>query len=98
MTKAIQLLVSCLAKAEGMSQGLKVVSKIDTILYNSTWMAGVDYNQNNQVNEDQESQVNHDNEYKKMHADIIVRLAQDKHQANLHQDQEKQLLGTRTFD
>jgi hypothetical protein len=41
--QAIQLLVSCLAKAEGMPQGLKIINKTDTILYNSVWMAGVDY-------------------------------------------------------
>jgi hypothetical protein len=35
MTKAIQWLVSCLAEAEGMLQGLKIVNKTDTIHYNS---------------------------------------------------------------
>jgi long-subunit fatty acid transport protein len=78
MTKAIQLLVSCLAEAEGMPQGLKIVNKADTILYNSAWMAGVDYNQALQENnkQDQESQVNQDNNnYDEMHPDVIVRLA-----------------------
>jgi hypothetical protein len=96
MTKAIQLLVFCLADADEMPQGLKMVNKDNTIFYNSVWRARVDYDQalqeNNKNNkQDQESQVNQDNnKYNEMHPDIIVRLAQDKYQANLHQDQENQ--------
>jgi hypothetical protein len=88
MTKAIQLLVSHLAKAEGMPQGLKIVNKTDTILYNSAWMAGVDYDQAIHNNKDQESQESHENNYDKMHPDVIVGLPQNKQQTNLNQDQE----------
>jgi hypothetical protein len=81
-------LVSHLAEAEGMPQGLKIVNKTDTILYDSAWMAGVDYDQAIQNNKDQESQESQDKNYDKMHPDVIVGLAQDKQQKNLNQNQE----------
>jgi hypothetical protein len=43
ITKAIQDQVAELAKAEEMPEGLKISSKTDVILYNLTWIAGVDH-------------------------------------------------------
>jgi hypothetical protein len=60
--------VAALAETEGMPSGLKIVSKMDTILYNLTWIAVVD-TPNNNDKDDNEIQ---DDE---MHSDNIAGLA-----------------------
>jgi hypothetical protein len=56
ITKAIQDQVADLATAEDMPQGLKITSKTDAVMYDSSWIAGVDYPLKEQEEEESENQ------------------------------------------
>jgi hypothetical protein len=73
ITREIVDKVAAFADTEGMPSGLKIVSKTDTILYDSAWIAGVDApatDADNNANDD--NNAIQDNE---MHPDDIAGLA-----------------------
>jgi hypothetical protein len=43
---AIIKMVHCIAKKDGMPKGLKITNCTGPVLYDSTWIAGVDYDEN----------------------------------------------------
>jgi hypothetical protein len=45
ITPAIIKMVHCIAKKDGMPKGLKITNHTGQVLYNSTWIAGVDYDE-----------------------------------------------------
>ena len=77
ITKAIVDTVEAIANKEGMTSGLKIVSKTDNILYDSDWIAGVDSMDND--NDDATNyDENQDQDY--MHPDNIEGLGNAKQQ------------------
>jgi hypothetical protein len=71
ITKAIQDQVAGLARAEDMPQGLKITSKTDIVLYDSSWIAGVDY-----LLEEEEEEINNQ-DFDEMHPDNIAGLTSE---------------------
>jgi hypothetical protein len=88
ITKAIQDQVADLAIAEDMPQGLKITSKTDTVIYDSSWIAGVDY--------PLEEEVDYQ-EHNEMHPDKIAGLTsekiQDVNNETVEQELTKDLIG-----
>jgi hypothetical protein len=86
ITKSILDQVSNIAINKGMPIGLKIKSKTDSLLYNLAWIAGVDYQDNDQNtgNNNENNQDNKENQ-DKMHPDDIAGLAQENQQETNHQ-------------
>jgi hypothetical protein len=45
ITPVIIKQVECIAKMDGMPKGLKITKCTDQVLYNSAWIAGVEYDE-----------------------------------------------------
>jgi hypothetical protein len=45
-------MVHCIAEKDGMSKGLKITNHTGQVLYDKTWIAGVDYDENEFEDED----------------------------------------------
>ncbi len=52
ITPAIIKMVHCIAKKDGMPKGLKITNHTGQVLYNSTWIAAVDYDEDEFKDED----------------------------------------------
>jgi hypothetical protein len=75
--------VAALAETKGMPSGLKIVSTMDTILYNLAWIAGVDTPDNNDNNNDNNNKIQDD----EMHPNNIAGLAPTRRQQENSYDQ-----------
>jgi hypothetical protein len=53
-------LVHQMATNDGIQDGLKIKSKSSIILYDSSWIAGVDYNKEDNTQDDEEFDINED--------------------------------------
>ena len=83
ITQAVLDQVAEIARSEGMPPGLKIESKTDLTLYDSTWIAGVDFQEHHQDDDGNEEEDDQD----EMHPDQIAGLAQERLQ-EVNQDQQ----------
>jgi hypothetical protein len=69
-------MVHRIAKQDGMPKGLKITNRTGQVLYDSTWIAGVDYDEDEFEDEDSDNSNDDDNEdmYDKMDPDAIAAL------------------------
>jgi Reverse transcriptase (RNA-dependent DNA polymerase) len=86
ITQNVIELVHKMAEKDGMSSGLKIETKSGTILYDSSWIAGVDYEINRNRNEvdDNDDEENEDHEdddesrYDEMDLNDIAEILQER--------------------
>jgi hypothetical protein len=62
ITQSVIDTVNAMAKSQDMPQGLKIATKTGRLLYDSTWIAGVDYEEENNENDDEEDEDENENE------------------------------------
>jgi hypothetical protein len=60
ITPAIITLVNTIATADGMPEGLKITNRFGTILYDSSWIAGVDHKDNEDQDHEDDQDYNDD--------------------------------------
>ncbi|KAL7570585.1 hypothetical protein ACA910_017636 [Epithemia clementina (nom. ined.)] len=61
ITQNIIELVHSLSERDNLPTGLKIATRTGHIIYNSTWIAGVDYNESNESNESESNESNESN-------------------------------------
>jgi hypothetical protein len=79
ITPAIIKMVHSIAEKDGMPKGLKITNYTGDILYNSTWIAGVDYDEDKYEDEDSDDSDDDDDEddmlYDEMDPDAIAAIS-----------------------
>jgi hypothetical protein len=61
ITQSVIDTVNAMAKSQDMPQGLKIATKMGRLLYDSTWIAGVDYEDNNDDDDNDENENEDEN-------------------------------------
>jgi hypothetical protein len=100
MTQSVIELVHALAERDNMPNGLKITTKTGHILYDSAWIAGVDYEHEDENNEDydddyteseeESDEESEEDEYDEMDPNEIADILQEKEQPSNPSDDEIQ--------
>jgi hypothetical protein len=74
ITPASIKMAHCISKQDGMPKGLKITNCTGQVLYDSTWIAGVDYDEDEFEDDDSDDDDDDDDLYDEMDPDAIAAL------------------------
>jgi hypothetical protein len=91
LTQHVIDLVHAMAERDGMPNGLKIENKAGLVLYNSSWIAGVDYDDDEEYQDDpnsSEDELDDEENYDRMDPIEIADILDDQAQHNDNQQEQ----------